>query len=229
LTLPGPAERPTTLRERQPGASWRRAAFYEITRRASHALLRLCFGLRGLGAANVPARGALVLAANHQSYLDPPSIGCVITQRHLSFIAQSGLFAFRPFAWVISMLNAVPIRGDAGDAGVIKGTLARLGDGHAVLIFPEGSRCDDGEVADFKRGVALLVKRAKCPVMPVAIAGAYEAWPNSKRFPRLFRRGVVVKFGTPIPHEELMRDGPDAALARLRREVLALFETIRRR
>ena len=107
--------------------------------------------------------------------------------------------------------------------------LRRLEGGRAVLIFPEGSRTTDGRVAPFKRGVAVLVKRSRCPVVPVALEGAYEAWPRSRRLPRWLGHRVAVMYGRPIPHDELMHGGADAALLRLHDEVEAMRLALRER
>lgn len=216
----------TRLRSRQPEGRLGRIVFYEAFRRTLHLCLRVVFRLRATGTGNVPAAGPLLIAANHQSYLDPPSIGCSIRDRHLSFIARAGLFGFRPFGWVIGMLNSVPLAEEKGDAAAIRETIRRLQAGHAVLIFPEGSRTEDGEIAEFKRGVALLLKKAKCPVLPVAIRGAYEAWPRWQKLPTPWRGRVRVAYGKPIGYDELMRDGPEAALTRIRDQVVTLYATL---
>jgi 1-acyl-sn-glycerol-3-phosphate acyltransferase len=214
------------LRSRQPEGRLGRILFYEAFRRTLRAILWVLFGLKARGVQNVPPTGPLLIAANHQSYLDPPSIGCPIRQRHLSFIARAGLFSFGPFGWVIGMLNSVPLAEDKGDAAAIRETIRRLDAGHAVLIFPEGSRTETGEIDQFKRGVALLLKRAKCPVLPVAIRGAYEAWPRRNKLPVPWRARVRVAYGTPIPYDELMKLGPDGALARIRDEVVKLYDSL---
>lgn len=211
-----------SLRDRQPGAPLSRVLFYEFSRRVSAVIIRLFFGLRGFDSRNVPSTGAVLLASNHQSYLDPPSIAAVLKHRHLEFIARAGLFKYPAFAWVISWLNAVPIREDSGDSAAIKEVIRRLEMGRAVLIFPEGSRTLDGDIHDFKRGVSLLFKRVRCPVVPVAIAGAFEAWPRDGRPHPFGVQDVRVKFGTPIPFEELMKDGAEAGLERIRKEVVRL-------
>lgn len=207
---------------RQPGAPLWRVAFYELCRKSARGLLWALVGLRVRDVERVPKTGALLIAANHESYLDPPCVGGAITQRHVAYIARAGLFKWKPFAWLISTLNSVPIREEQGDSAAIRETLRRLELGHAVLIFPEGSRSEDGSLGEFKRGVALLMKKARCPVLPAAIDGAYEAWPRRRKWPRLFGPGVRVLYGDPIPYDELMKDGADAGLARIREEVARL-------
>lgn len=216
----------TPLRLRQPEGRLGRIVFYEAFRRVLRAILWLLFGLRARDVENVPPTGPLLIAGNHQSYLDPPSIGCPIVQRHLSFIARAGLFSFGPFGWVIGMLNSVPLAEEKGDAAAIREAIRRLEAGHAVLIFPEGSRTENGEIDDFKRGVSLLLKKARCPVLPVAIRGAYEVWPRRRPLPVPWRARVRVAYGTPISYEELMTLGPDGALARIRDEVVKLYDSL---
>ncbi len=189
---------------------------------AARLLLRVLFRVRWAGRASVPATGPLLIIANHQSYLDPPLISTGITHRNIDFIARAGLFRNRFFGWLIGTLNSIPITEQGGDTAAMKDALRRLADGKAVLLFPEGSRSHDGTMASFKRGVAVLVKRAKCPVLPAAIEGAYDAWPRERAAPCLAGCRVAVRYGRPIPHDELMTDGPDAALRRLEREIDAM-------
>ncbi len=187
-------------------------------------VLTLFYRLRLFHAARIPRTGPVLLAGNHQSHFDPPAIGMGCTTRPCHFLAREGLFKNRFFGWLITALNSVPVSEEESDIGAIRAILARLEQGVPVLVFPEGSRTPDGEIHEFKRGIALLLKRAKCPVVPCAIEGAYDAFPRSRRIPRLFGCRIALMFGHPIPAGELLKDGPDAALERLKREI----ETMRR-
>ncbi len=193
---------------------------YDVCRRTCLALFRIFYRARARHPDRVPATGAVLIAANHQSYIDPPLVGGFVTQRQCNFIARAALFRFRPFGWLIRALNSVPIK-EQSDTAAIKEVIRLLQDGHAVVIFPEGGRCDDGAMHEFKRGVALLMKKARCPVVPAAVEGCFDAWSRHRR-PRLFGARVAVEYAHPIPHEELLRDGPDAALRRLEREIDAM-------
>ncbi|MCC6660810.1 MAG: 1-acyl-sn-glycerol-3-phosphate acyltransferase [Phycisphaerales bacterium] len=217
------------LQSKHPGTPLPQVAFYQALRAVLRLILLLFFRMRAYYPERVPVVGAALLVANHQSYMDPPIVGCPIYRRHLDFVARGGLFDNPAMGRLFSLLHSVPVKEDGGDTGAIKEVLRRLGAGRAVLIFPEGSRTTDGEVAEFKRGVAVLVKRSCCPVIPVAIEGAYQAWPRTRRLPRWFGHRVAVMYGRAIPHVDLMRDGPDAALKRLHDEVESMRAALRAR
>ncbi len=200
--------------------------FYFFVKNASFVIFLLVYRARGLHRERMPLTGPLLVASNHQSHFDPPCIGG-FARRRLSYIAQSGLFKFKPFGWVIESLGSIPINQEAGDAGAIREVIRRLDEGDAVLIFPEGTRCEKGEIEEFKRGVMLLVRKAKCAVQPVAIEGSFGAWPRFNKFPKLFGHRILVNYGTPISHDELMKNGNDAAMERLRREITLLHEELK--
>lgn len=181
--------------------------------------LTLIYRLRRFHTERMPSEGAVLLAANHQSHLDPPTIATAVPGRAVHFLARSGLFRSRLFGWLIGSLNSVPIKEDSGDLGAIREIIARLETGVPVLVFPEGSRSPDGSVHEFKRGIALLLKRARCPVVPVAIEGAYDAFPRQRKWPRVWGCRLAVMIGEPIGPDELLKDGADAGLDRLRREI----------
>ena len=207
------------LRRQHPGSPLGRILFYEFGRTIILVVFVVLFRYRWFGARRVPTDGALLIVANHQSYLDPPIIGAPIRQRQLDYVARAGLYKSRFLSWIIAALNATPIQEDRSDTRAVKDVLARLEQGRAVVLFPEGSRSRFGAVDEFKRGVAVIVKRSRCPVLPVAIEGAFDTWPRSRVLPRLFGGRFAVMYGRPIGHDELLRDGADAALVRLRAEI----------
>jgi 1-acyl-sn-glycerol-3-phosphate acyltransferase len=216
---PAPVARP----ERQsPRPTLARSIVYWFCWYLSLGLLTIFFRMRRFHTERIPRSGAVILAGNHLSHFDPPLLSLSVTTRPTHFVARLGLFKFKPFGWLISALNSIPIREEEGDIAAIKATLARLEDGHPVILFPEGSRSFDGVQQPFKRGVALLLKRAKCPVVPMAVEGCYEAFPRTRKFPRFWGTRIAVLAGFPIPHEELLKDGPDAALRRLATEIETL-------
>jgi 1-acyl-sn-glycerol-3-phosphate acyltransferase len=216
------------LRQFRPETPLWRVVLYEFSRLLVAVVMTLLYRHRAYGSRRIPREGPLLIVANHQSFLDPPAIGLAVHTRQLDYIARIGLFQAPGFSRLISLFNALPIREEGSDATAIREILRRLEKGHAILIFPEGSRTDDGAMQPFKRGVALLVKRARCPVVPVAVEGCYDAWPRRRRWPQLLGARVSVAVGEPINYDALMTDGADAALDRLAGEIDRMRLVLRR-
>jgi 1-acyl-sn-glycerol-3-phosphate acyltransferase len=153
------------------------------------------FDVQVFGKHNIPATGPAVVAANHQSYLDPPLLGFAL-ERPLAFLARSELFGNPHFARFIRSLHAFPIQQGKGDRRALTTAIERLADGNLLNIYPEGARTDDGEIADLQPGIALILRKARCPVVPAVLDGAFDAWPNSRK---LFRfRPIRILFGPPL-------------------------------
>jgi 1-acyl-sn-glycerol-3-phosphate acyltransferase len=153
------------------------------------------FQIRCHGRELVPSTGGGLMLANHQSNLDPILIGAC-SDRRLNYLARKSLFRFAPLRWLMNSFDAFPIDREGNGLGGIKETLKRLKRGELVLMFPEGTRTPDGEVRAMKPGFTVLAKRAGVPLVPVALDGAFDAWPRQRRLPR--RAMIHVQFGEPI-------------------------------
>jgi 1-acyl-sn-glycerol-3-phosphate acyltransferase len=162
--------------------TWFEALFYDASFWLSAVTFTLGFSYRSLGLQHVPARGPALFIANHQSYFDPVIIGLAV-RRHLSYLARDTLFDNPLFAWLIRTLQAVPIHQDGLGIDGLRSILKLLQAGKAVLVFPEGERCADGRVHPLQAGIQLLIKRTLAPVIPIGIAGAFEAWPRTRSLP----------------------------------------------
>lgn len=209
--------------QRYPGQTVAERSFYILVRSLAALAYTLLYRFRVFHADRVPETGACLVACNHASHLDPPAVSSAIRRRATHFVAKAELFEPRGFGWLITALCSIPVRQDGeSDISAIRAVLSRLQTGAAVLIFPEGSRTLTGQMQPLQRGVAVLVKRAGCPVVPCAVVGTRGAWPARTALPRFWRRRVMVAFGEPIPGEELLAGGPDSALSRLRREIESL-------
>ena len=149
---------------------------------AYHAAFTLAFSLRIQGQRNMPQTGPALVVANHQSFLDPPAIG-VAARRPLVYLARKTLFRNPYFAALIRSLNAVPIDQQGVGKEGLKTILTQLQLGKAVVVFPEGERTPTGNMRPLKSGIHLLIKRTQAPIVPVGIAGAYDAWPSWRPYP----------------------------------------------
>lgn len=183
--------------------------------------LVLGYRYRVWGREHVPRRGGVLLVSNHQSFLDPVLVAAGLP-RQVHYMARRSLFRVPGFRGLIRSLNAFPVRRGGVDLSAVRETVARLGAGELVLVFPEGTRTDDGRIQPLRRGVELLARRARVPIVPVVIDGAYEAWPRSRRWPRL---GTIrVEFGRPIRWQE-----PGRSTERVGERLRSLQAGLRRR
>jgi 1-acyl-sn-glycerol-3-phosphate acyltransferase len=166
-------------------------------------------------------RGGLLIASNHQSFLDPPLIG-VACRRRICYLARASLFEKRILGRLIRGLRTHPVARGAADTRALRAVTRLLRSSEVVLMFPEGTRSPDGELGPFKLGVAALAIRCAVPVLPVCVEGAFDCWPRTRALPRPGR--VLVAFGQPI------RDpGRDArALNRRLREEVSRLQTFLR-
>jgi 1-acyl-sn-glycerol-3-phosphate acyltransferase len=163
--------------------SWPSYLWYEFSYTLSMTTFALGFSLRTTGRANMPRSGPVLLIANHQSYLDPVLVG-LASRRHLCYLARKTLFRHRLFRLLIQSLNAVPIDQEGVAKEGLKTVLDQLRKGQAVVVFPEGERTHNGLLQPLKPGIQLLIKRSQAPVVPVGIAGAYQAMPRWRKFPQ---------------------------------------------
>jgi len=161
----------------------------------SRGIGRLCFQLHLTGQDNIPTRGRLLIAANHASILDIPFLGCGVV-RQLAFIGRHNLFPIPVVNFLVQRLGWIPIRQDGFDRDGLRRAEGSIAKGKAVVIFPEGARTETGALGEGKLGLAMLVARTQCLVVPAYISGTFEALPIGAR--RVSFHPVRVIYGAPI-------------------------------
>lgn len=144
-------------------------------------------------------RRTVILAGNHTGWLDPLILGAVF-ERRTRFIVMEEAMTWPIIGKLASLLGAIPLnRGHGLDA--LKTAEKCLAKGDSVLIFPEGKLTKDGSIGEFQSGVARLQKDTRCPIIPFAISGGYEAWPRDRKLPRL--AAVKIVLGQPLENKDL--------------------------
>jgi cytidylate kinase len=171
---------------------------YAVLKIPAVGIARTMFRLESRGRENVPTTGPVLLVANHSSVLDPPLIGSA-TDRQLSFLAKAELFDLPLFGGLIRRLNARPIRREGADPSALRTAMRVLEDGGALLIFPEGTRGDEGIIRSAKTGAGMLAVLSGAAVVPVFIKGSGRAWPRGRKLPRPAK--VTVTFGKALRFE----------------------------
>src|SRR5919201_2819294 len=164
---------------------------YHLSRLAG----RFFFRLRVIHRERMLQSGPVILAMNHQSYLDPPLAGCTC-DRAVYFLARRTLLDVPLLGWLLPKLNVIPVNQEGIDRSALKSLIRVLKAGNAALVFPEGSRTLDGKLQPAEPGLGLIIAKTLAPVVPMRIFGAHEALPRSGGGLRFVPITIVV--GEPI-------------------------------
>ena len=179
---------------RPPRPSW----LYSAVAVVSWPLVKGLLRLRATGLDNVPREGGLVLAANHWSNFDPWPLGIPLyPRRFLRFMAKSELFWF-PLGAIVTAGGGFRVRRGERDAEAVETAIELCRAGHAVVMFPEGTRRRKGlrkrHEARWHTGAARIALEAGVPLVPAGISGTE----------RLARLGPLrVAYGAPIELDDL--------------------------
>jgi 1-acyl-sn-glycerol-3-phosphate acyltransferase len=179
-----------------------RTPFYLFIQAVSAFLFRAFFDYRIFGEENIPPGGCL-LASNHDSFFDPPLIGCTL-ECAPHYLARKTLFDHPLFGSAIRALKAHPIDQERPDMAGLKRIISVAQKGGAIVLFPEGSRSWDGQLQPAQPGIGLVVAKARVPVVPIRIFGAHHAWPRGGK-PRPFTP-ITVVIAPPITFSPVNKD-----------------------
>ncbi len=190
--------------------------------------LRLFHRLKVRGAENLPREAPFILVANHASHLDVLALAapCPARLRDRLFPIAAGDTFFEKVpiaAFAAYALNALPLWRKHCDPRDLEELRRRLVDERcAYVLFPEGTRTRSGEMGRFKRGIGALVASTPVPVVPCHLAGAFQAFPSHRRFPRPGKLTLTV--GPPLRFPALAndKDGWTEVAAKVEAEVRRL-------
>jgi len=166
-------------------------------------LTRLLFRVSVAGLEHLPVSGPFVVTPNHTSPLDPPILATIIPlavlQRTYWAGKESTVLQNRLRRFMSWLTRVIPI---SEDRTALAAALTILEQRYNLIWFPEGERSSDGQLHDFKPGIAILLTRYDVPVVPVLIQGAYEAFPTRGSWPRLWTK-ILVRIGRPMTAHQL--------------------------
>ena len=195
-----------------------RTPVLDLFRPSVHALCRAYFSLDLRGIEHIPAEGPLIITPNHQTFADPPLV-TIPVRRPIYYMAWNRLFAVPVLGRLIRRLRAFPVEIQTSDGRAVREAVRLLRAGEALMMFPEGGRTPDGRLQPFKLGAFRLAVAHDTPVLPVTIAGAWEAWPPGRMLPR---RGRITLTYHALEHPKRGVDPRDAARELRERVVTAI-------
>jgi len=186
---------------------------------------KVMFSLKVEGLENMvkAGEGGTIIAANHQSFLDPPLVAAAC-KGQIHFLARDTLFK-GVFGKLIRAVNAVPINQGGADLASIKTIIGEVKKGNRILVFPEGTRTEDGEIQSAAAGIGMIVAKSKAIVQPVYIEGAFEAWPRHEKKPR--RHPVQITFGERLDFSDIGRVKTKEEYQEIADKIMASIESLK--
>ena len=200
---------PETMEPVGPNLRTRKGLTYRLCQIASWITCRIYIPTKVIGLENFPKEGPVVLASNHQSWLDIPII-TAFAPRHVSFVAKDTLAQGPVMAHILNHSGAVLLKRGESDVAAMREMVAHL---DCLCVFPEGTRSRNGDLAEFQRGVLLAARRGKAQVVPVAISGSFGAWPVGQKIPHPHR--ITLEFGPAMDPREGIEKVQSAVAAML--------------
>jgi 1-acyl-sn-glycerol-3-phosphate acyltransferase len=145
--------------------------------------------------------GPVIFAANHASHLDTPLVLLSLPDewRRRTAVAAAADYFFDTWWRAVGsslIFNTFPIDRRGGTMATTPGEV--LADGWSLVIFPEGTRSNDGWMGNFRMGAAFLALEHDVPVVPVAHRGTFAAMPRGQNWPSKGRRQLTIRFGEPL-------------------------------
>jgi 1-acyl-sn-glycerol-3-phosphate acyltransferase len=204
----------------QPGPQSRSDRVYRAASLVIKPLLRAWFRMRVEGAGHLPASGPAILAANHRSNMDPVLLACAV-KRPVAFMAKAELFV-GPLAWILRVIGQFPVQRGGIDREALRQTSAVLAGGGVLGLFPEGTR-GSGSFATVQTGLAYIVLRQRCPVLPVAIFGTERVRRRLGWLPLASPVRIVIGPPVDLPGAAADRSGRRAATEMLRQRLEAFL------
>src|SRR5881396_2451620 len=199
--------------------------YYWLGYQLSRLVSGLLFRFRVVHRERMIQSGPVILAMNHQSYLDPPLAG-ITCDRAIYFLARRTLMEVPLLGWLLPKLNVIPVNQEGIDRSALKALIRVLKAGNGVLVFPEGSRSLDGKLQPAEPGLGLVIAKTLAPVVPMRIFGAHEALPRGRGGLRFVPITIVI--GEPIFFTAADLSGPGKNLyGRLSERVMNAIAALR--
>jgi len=151
---------------------------------------------RIVGTENVPRTGPLIVCPSHSGTLDPPMVPAFTPRADSWSMAKSEYFKGGIVEVLFRWYHAFPVVRHTADRVALKRSFDLLKAGHALIIYPEGTRVESGVLANPEPGAGFLAQKAGCPVVAVGLSGTRECLPKGAHWPR--RVPVSITFGKPF-------------------------------
>ena len=197
-----------------------------LLRFLSWILINTIYRVRVIGLENVPEQGAVLLAANHVTFVDPLVIGGMV-RRPVRFVMHHKIYETAVLKSLFRAGKAIPIASRSEHPELLEEAYrnvdAELAAGEIVAIFPEGGITRDGDIQPFRHGIERILATRPVPVVPMALCFLWgslfsrrdQFW---RRRPNKLLQRIELRIGAPIPPGEVTAEGLEAVIRALRGE-----------
>jgi len=170
-------------------------------------IFKVYFRFQVEGLPNLPKENPFIIAPNHASYLDGFLIAASLPKeliKNTYFVGAKEYFEGKIGDIIAKHFHVIPVDTQSSVKETLIKSAAILKSKKNLVIFPEGARTRNGKLLPFKKGVAILSKELKVPIVPTAIKGSYEAMKIGDIFPK--PKKIVVRYGWPLLYYEFSYD-----------------------
>ncbi|MEK7297159.1 MAG: lysophospholipid acyltransferase family protein [Planctomycetota bacterium] len=174
---------------------------------------RIAFKLLGMkveieGVEHIPQGEPVIFISNHQSMMDIKlAIACIPT--NISFVAKESIFDVPILGAYMRVSGHIPIKRNE-DRKAYASLLAAIKNlttkNKSLVVFPEGTRSEDGQLGVFKRGISLIILKSGRRVVPMAIDGSNQFMPKRGFLSHPGKRYVRIAFGKPLSFDSSRTD-----------------------
>jgi len=174
-----------------------------LMRTLVHVVLAGVFTLAGRE--SVPRSGPLLVCSNHISTLDPPLLPAFLPRGDSWSMAKAEYFENPVVRLIFTLYHAFPVVRHSADRAALRRAISIVREGHALILYPEGTRIVSGGLRRPEPGAGFLATLTGAPIVPVAVSGSREVLGKGFRFPR--RAPVRLQFGEPFRIPAKLPDG----------------------
>lgn len=147
--------------------------FYHFAKNVVWIILKILYRVEVKGKENIPKDGPVIICSNHISNFDPPLVAGS-SSRPIHFLAKEELFKKKWLNFLLSKLQAFPIKRGMKDRQALRTAMNILSENHVLGLFPEGTRSKTGEIGEGLSGVGFFALRSEAQVIPCTIIGPYR-------------------------------------------------------
>ena len=169
---------------------------------------KIVYRFEVIGKENIPKDGAVIICANHRSFLDPPLIE-ITTGRYTRFLAKEELTENKFLALLGYVFDAILVKRDSKEVKALKESLQTLKDGDCLALFPEGTRNGLAKGEKVKDGAAFFAVRSGAKVIPCGIKGGEKG-----------NRKITVTYGEPLDYSEFKGSKDKEVLDKVTEEIM---------